>query len=294
MSKIAWIGTGVMGKPMAGHLLEKGHDLTIYTRTKSKAEDLLEGGAKWAESPAKSAVDQEVVCTMVGFPSDVRQVVLGEQGIIKTIGSGSIFIDFTTSQPSLAEEIAEKLEKKDVLSLDAPVSGGDVGAQEGTLSIMVGGHEEAYKSTKSILETLGENIVYQGGPGSGQHTKMCNQIQIAGTMVGMVEALIYGEKAGLDLDTVLQSISGGAAGCWSLDNLAPRILEDDMEPGFYVDHFVKDMGIALEEGKAMQVPMPGLALVHQLYESVQAMGAGKKGTQALYLALEQMASMEGE
>lgn len=265
-----------MGKPMAGHLLEKGHDLTVYTRTKSKAEDLLKGGAEWAEPPTKSVVGQDTVCTMVGFPSDVRQVVLGEQGIIRTIGSGSIFIDFTTSQPSLAEEIAEKLKKKDVLSLDAPVSGGDVGAQEGTLSKMVGGQEEAYKSTKTILETLGENIVYQGGPGSGQHTKMCNQIQIAGTTIGMVESLIYGENAGLDLDTVLQSISGGAAACWSLDNLAPRILEDDMKPGFFVDHFVKDMGIALEEGKDTQVPMPGLALVNQLYESVQAMGPSKK------------------
>jgi len=292
MSNIGWIGTGVMGGPMVGHLIKAGHRLTIFTRTKSKAKELIDAGAKWAGSPQEAAKNQDFVCTMVGYPRDVREVVLGKEGIVNMVKPGSIFIDFTTSKPSLAIEIAEALEKKGVSSLDAPVSGGDVGARKATLSIMVGGNEEAFKIAKPILEKLGKTIILQGGPGAGQHTKMCNQIQIAGTMIGMVEALIYGVKAGLELETMLGSISGGAAGCWSLDNLAPRILKGDMEPGFFVDHFVKDMGIALEEAKRMQISLPGLALVHQLYVSVQALGAGRKGTQALYIALQHMAAMD--
>ena len=292
MSNIGWIGTGVMGRPMAGHLIKAGHHLAIFTRTKSKAKELIDGGAKWANSPQEAAKDQDFVCTMVGYPQDVREVVFGREGITNTIKSSSIFIDFTTSKPSLAMEIAETLKRKGVSSLDAPVSGGDVGAREGTLSIMVGGDEKAFNVAKPILEKLGKTIILQGGPGAGQHTKMCNQIQIAGTMIGMIEALVYGAKAGLDLETMLHSISGGAAGCWSLDNLAPRILKDDMEPGFFVDHFVKDMGIALEEAQRMQLSLPGLALVHQLYVTVQALGAGRKGTQALYLALQRMAAMD--
>jgi len=292
MSKIGWIGTGVMGGPMASHLMKAGHHLTVFTRSKSKARELIDAGAKWANSPQETAKNQDFVCMMVGYPQDVREVVFGKEGIINTIKPGSIFIDFTTSKPSLAIEIAEALEKKGVFSLDAPVSGGDIGARRATLSIMVGGNKEAFKAAKPILEKLGKTIILQGGPGAGQHTKMCNQIQIAGTMVGMVEALVYGNKAGLDLETMLGSISGGAAGCWSLDNLAPRILKGDMEPGFFVDHFVKDMGIALEEAQRMQISLPGLALVHQLYVSVQAFGAGRKGTQALYLALQRMAAMD--
>jgi len=292
MSKIGWIGTGVMGRPMARHLLEEGHSLKVYNRTKSKAEPLVDAGAQWVDSPQEAARGNEFVCVMVGFPQDVRQVFLGEQGAINSVQEGTILIDFTTSKPSLAEEIAERFAEKGAQTLDAPVSGGDVGAERGELSIMVGGPEEAFEEAEFIFDRLGENVVLQGGPGAGQHTKMCNQIQIAGTMIGMVEALLYGTKAGLDLETMLESISGGAAGCWSLDNLAPRVLEGDMEPGFFVDHFVKDMGIALEEAKKMQLSMPGLSLVHQLYVSVQAMGKGKKGTQALYLALKRMAGVE--
>lgn len=292
MSNIGWIGTGVMGAPMVRNLMKAGHNLTVYTRTKSKARELLNEGAKWTDSPQQTAKGQDFVCSMVGYPEDVREVVLGEKGVIHGITPGSIFIDFTTSKPSLAVEIARALEEKDVLSLDAPVSGGDVGAKKGTLSIMVGGQEKAFNTAKPILEKLGKTVVYQGPPGSGQHTKMCNQIQISGTMIGMVEALLYGVKAGLDLETMLSSISGGAAGCWSLDNLAPRILKGDMEPGFFVDHFVKDMGIALEEAKRMKLSLPGLSLVHQLYVSVQALGAERKGTQALYLALKNMAGIE--
>ncbi|RLE11269.1 NAD(P)-dependent oxidoreductase [Candidatus Aerophobetes bacterium] len=292
MSTIGWIGTGVMGRPMAHHLIEAGHRLTIFTRTKSKAKQLLEAGAEWANSPQEAAKDKDFVCTMVGYPQDLQEVVFGKEGVINTIKAGSIFIDFTTSRPTLAVEIANALKERGVLSLDAPVSGGDVGARNATLSIMVGGEKEAFIAARPILERLGKTVILQGGPGAGQHTKMCNQIQIAGTMVGMVEALIYGVKAGLDLEAMLKSISGGAAGCWSLDNLAPRILKGDMEPGFFVDHFVNDMGIALEEAKRMQLSLPGLALVHQLYVSVQALGAGRKGTQALYLALKHMAGMD--
>lgn len=289
MCKIGWIGLGVMGASMVDNLMKAGHSLTIYTRTREKAEDLIQRGALWASSPKEVAQGQDFLCSMVGFPEDVHQVVLGDEGIIHTIESGSVFIDFTTSRPQLAIEISEALEERGVLALDAPVSGGDVGAREGRLSIMVGGQEEAFQRAKSIFDVVGSKVLLQGGPGAGQHTKMCNQIQIAGTMIGMVEALLYGMKAGLSLESMLQSIAGGAAGCWSLDNLAPRILKGDMDPGFFVDHFVKDMGIALEEAKRMKISLPGLSLVHQLYVSVQSIGAGKKGTQALYLALENMA-----
>ncbi len=277
---------------MAAHLIKAGHNLTVFTRTKSKAKELIDAGAEWASSPQETAKSKDFVCAMVGRPQDVREVVFGKEGIANTIKADSIFIDFTTSRPSLAIEIAEALKKKGAFSLDAPVSGGDVGAQSATLSIMVGGDEETFDAAKPVLERLGKTIILQGGPGAGQHTKMCNQIQVAGTMIGMVEALIYGAKAGLDLETMLQSISGGAAGCFLLDKLAPRILKGDMEPGFFVDHFVKDLGIALEEAQKMQIFLPGLALVHQLYVSVQALGSGRKGTQALYLALQRMAGSD--
>ncbi len=292
MSNIGWIGTGVMGGPMAAHLIRAGYRLTIFTRTASKAKELIDAGARWVGSPQEAAKNRDFVCIMVGYPRDVRQVVLDEEGVINTIKPGSIFIDFTTSEPSLAIEIAEALKKREVFSLDAPVSGGDVGARNATLSIMVGGDKGAFNAAKPILKKLGKTIILQGGPGAGQHTKMCNQIQIAGTMIGMVEALIYGTKAGLDIETMLKAISGGAAACWSLDNLAPRILKGDMEPGFFVEHFVKDMGIALTEAQKMHLSLPGLALVHQLYLSVQALGAGRKGTQALYLALQHMNVMD--
>ncbi len=292
MNNIGWIGTGVMGGPMAAHLIRAGYRLTIFTRTASKAKELIDAGARWVGSPQEAAKNRDFVCIMVGYPRDVRQVVLDEEGVINTIKPGSIFIDFTTSEPSLAIEIAEALKKREVFSLDAPVSGGDVGARNATLSIMVGGDKGAFNAAKPILKKLGKTIILQGGPGAGQHTKMCNQIQIAGTMVGMVEALIYGTKAGLDIETMLKAISGGAAACWSLDNLAPRILKGDMEPGFFVEHFVKDMGIALTEAQRMHLSLPGLALVHQLYLSVQALGAGRKGTQALYLALQHMNVMD--
>ncbi len=289
---IGWIGTGVMGSAMCKHLLDKGYPITVYNRTKSKAELLIKQGAKWADSPAEVAENSKIIFTIVGFPNDVREVYFSENGIFAGAKEGSILVDMTTTEPTLAKEIYQAARERDAYAIDAPVSGGDVGAREGRLSIMIGGDKEVVTSIMPLFELMGKNIVYQGPAGAGQHTKMCNQITIAGTMIGMCEALLYGYKAGLDLETVLKSISRGAAGCWSLDNLAPRILKRDFEPGFFVEHFIKDMGIALEEAKRMNLSLPGLALVHQLYIALKAQGHGKKGTQALILALEKLSNVE--
>jgi 3-hydroxyisobutyrate dehydrogenase len=227
-----------------------------------------------------------VVVTMLGFPEDVREVYFGERGVLAGIRAGSAVIDMTTTSPSLACEIYGAAKQKGVSAVDAPVSGGDVGAQNATLSIMVGGDRDAVQSIDSLLKRMGRNVVYQGGAGAGQHTKMCNQITIASTMVGVCEALLYGSRSGLDLETMLESIGGGAAACWTLDNLAPRILKRNFDPGFFVDHFVKDMGIALEEARRMKLQLPGLELANRLYQQVQALGHGRCGTHALMLALE--------
>ncbi len=288
---IGWIGTGVMGVSMLGHLNNAGYSCTTYTRTKSKAESLLANGVKWANSPAEVAAVSDVVFTIVGFPKDVREVYLGENGILAKAKPGAVLVDMTTTEPSLAVEIYEAAKAKNIKSVDAPVSGGDVGAKNGTLSIMAGGDKEAFDKVYPLFEIMGKQIVYQGESGSGQHTKMCNQITIAGTMIGVCEALLYGHKAGLDLPTMLSSISGGAAGCWTLDNLAPRIVNRNFDPGFFVEHFIKDMGIALKEAEAMGLSLPGLALVKQLYLAVQAQGHGKLGTHALTLALEKLSGL---
>lgn len=287
-TRVGWIGTGVMGRWMCEHVMNKGYQVTVYNRTKVKAQPLLDKGAKWTDSPKEVAEQSDVVFTIVGFPSDVREVYFGENGILAGTRPGMILIDMTTTEPSLAKEIYEAAKAKGATALDAPVSGGDVGAREARLSIMVGGDKEAFEKVLPLFEAMGKNIVYQGGPGAGQHTKMCNQIVIAGTMIGVCEALLYGYKAGLDLEKMLQSISKGAAACWTLDNLAPRILQRDFEPGFFVEHFVKDMEIALREAAQMKISLPGLALVHQLYVALKANGYGKKGTHALMLALEQL------
>jgi 3-hydroxyisobutyrate dehydrogenase len=287
-TRIGWIGTGVMGAPMCGHLLEAGYAVTVYNRTRGKAEPLLEAGAVWADSPKAVAENSEVVFTIVGFPEDVRAVYLDDQGILAGARPGTITVDMTTTRPSLAETLFEAGRSRGVRAVDAPVSGGDVGAREGRLSIMVGGDKPAVDAVMPLLERMGGNIVHQGPAGAGQHTKMCNQIVIAGTMVGVCESLLYGAKAGLDLATMLRSISGGAAACWTLDNLAPRVLKRDFDPGFFVEHFIKDMGIALDEAGRLNLSLPGLALVHQLYLAVQAQGHGQCGTHALMLALEQL------
>jgi 3-hydroxyisobutyrate dehydrogenase len=291
-TRLGWIGTGVMGVSMCGHLVAKGYSITIFNRTRAKAQPLLDQGAHWGETPEAVAGAADVVLTMVGFPPDVREVYLGPHGLIAGARAGQLFIDLTTTEPTLSREIDAAARAKGAAAVDAPVSGGDVGARNATLSIMVGGDEGAVEAAMPLLAILGKTIVRQGGPGAGQHTKMCNQITIAGTMIGVCEALLYGYKAGLDLETMLKSISGGAAGCWTLDKLAPRILKRNFDPGFMVEHFVKDMGIALDEARRMDLPLPGLALVHQLYTAVKAQGHGRAGTHALMLALEQMSRTE--
>lgn len=279
---IGFIGTGVMGKSMAGHLLNAGYQVTVYTRTKEKADELLENGAVWSDSPGDVAKKSDVIFTIVGYPADVEEIYLGEEGLIPNGKPGTYLIDMTTSTPSLAKEIYQQAKKKEMHALDAPVSGGDVGAKEARLAIMVGGDSEAFLEIEPLLNILGTNIVHQGEAGAGQHTKMSNQIAIASNMIGVCEAIIYAEKAGLDPETVLKSISTGAAGSWSLSNLAPRMINENFEPGFYIKHFIKDMKIALDEAKRMEMEVPGLSLAISLYEQLARKGEENSGTQALY------------
>ncbi|AMV39978.1 NAD(P)-dependent oxidoreductase [Planctomyces sp. SH-PL62] len=291
-TRIGWIGTGVMGASMCGRLIDAGYSATVFNRTRSKAEPLVARGAKAVGSPAEVAAASDVVFSIVGHPKDVREVILGVDGALTTARPATVLVDMTTSEPALAAAIAEQAGAKAVHALDAPVSGGDVGAREGRLSIMIGGDEEVAEAVRPLFEVLGKTIVFHGGPGSGQHAKMTNQVLIAGNMVGVCEALLYACKAGLDPETVLRSVSNGAAGSWSLSNLAPRMLAGDFEPGFFVEHFLKDMGIALAESRRMGLALPGLALVEQLYRAVAARGLGRKGTQALVLALADLSCVD--
>lgn len=283
---VGLVGTGVMGKSMAGHFIQAGYEVHIYNRTKSKAQDLLDQGAHWQDSPGLLAQQCDVIITMVGFPNDVEEIYLGENGILSNTKPGSYVIDMTTSSPMLAKEIYEKALAGQVFSLDAPVSGGDIGAKEARLSIMVGGSREAFDAMLPLFEKIGTNIVYQGEAGAGQHTKMCNQIAIASNMMGVVEALVYAKKSGLDPSTVLKSIESGAAGSWSLSNLAPRIIAGNFAPGFYVKHFIKDMKIALQSAEEMKVELPGLSLAKSLYEQLAASGEEDSGTQALFKIID--------
>ena len=291
-TRVGWIGTGVMGSSMVGHLMNVGFAATVYNRNRSKAEALLGRGARWADSPAEVARNSDVIFTIVGVPRDVREVLLGAQGALAGAARGSVLVDMTTSEPSLAVEIYEAAKAKGVHSVDAPVSGGDVGAREARLSIMLGGDKGVVEALNPLWNAMGKTIVHQGGPGAGQHTKMVNQILIASGMIGVCEALLYGYKAGLDLPTVLQSVGSGAAGSWSLSNLGPRIMNNNFDPGFFVEHFIKDMGIALEESRRMGLCLPGLALANQLYLAVQAQGMGRNGTHALHLALAKLAGVD--
>ncbi|WP_165064715.1 NAD(P)-dependent oxidoreductase [Paludisphaera rhizosphaerae] len=291
-TRIGWIGTGVMGSSMCGRLIDAGYSATVFNRTRLKTEGLVARGARAANSPAEVAQASDVIFTIVGYPRDVREVILGEQGALSAAAAGSVLVDMTTSEPALAVEIADRSKERGVYSLDAPVSGGDIGAREGRLSIMIGGERSVAESVGPLFEAMGKTIVYQGGPGSGQHTKLVNQTLIAGNMVGVCEALLYAHKAGLDVETVLRSVSGGAAGSWSLSNLAPRMVAGDFEPGFFVEHFLKDMGIALGEARRMNLSLPGLALAEQLYRAVAAQGMARKGTQALVLALADLSRVE--
>jgi 3-hydroxyisobutyrate dehydrogenase len=292
MKKVGWIGTGVMGTSMCGHLLGKGFPVTLHTRTRAKAESLLARGAVWADSPAAVAAQSDVIFLMVGLPADVRACVLGDGGILQGARPGTVVVDMSTSEPALAREIAEAAAARQVHAVDAPVSGGDVGAREARLSIMIGGDAEVVKTLDPYFAAMGKTWVHQGPAGAGQHTKMVNQILIATMMIGVCEALLYGWRAGLDLERVLQSVASGAAGSWSLSNYGPRIIAGNFEPGFFVEHFLKDMGIALSEARRMNLSLPGLALAEQLYASVKACGWGHKGTHSLQLALARLSNVD--
>ncbi len=291
-TRIGWIGTGVMGHSMCGHLLKAGFTATLFNRTREKAEPLLAAGADWADTPCAVAEAADVVFTIVGFPNDVREVILGADGVLAGCRPGSIIVDMTTSEPSLAQQIARQAEARGVHAVDAPVSGGDIGAREARLSIMVGGGREAVEAVMPCFQAMGKTVVHQGGPGAGQHTKMVNQVLIATNMIGVCEALLYGYRAGLDLETVMQSVASGAAGSWSLANLGPRIIQNNFDPGFFVEHFIKDMGIALAEARRLGLSLPGLALAEQLYLAVKAQGHGRLGTHALMLALARLSDID--
>ena len=286
-TRVGWIGTGVMGQAMAGHILAAGFPVTVFNRTRSKADGLVSKGASYVDSPLAVAERSDVVFTIVGYPTDVRQVVLGEKGILQGLKKGGIYVDMTTSEPSLAREIYEAARAKSVEAVDAPVSGGDKGAKGGTLAIMAGGREETVKLLTPLFKVMG-SCTYLGPAGSGQSCKLANQVTIASTMVGLIEGLLYAHKAGLDVTTYLKAVSGGAAGSKSMDLYSSRIQARDFAPGFYVNHFVKDLGIALNECQRMGLALPGLALAQQLYVSLKSYGEGDLGTQALIVSLERL------
>lgn len=294
-TQIGWIGTGVMGSSMAAHLIDAGYRLVVYNRSLEKTQSLVQRGATLADSPRDLAQQSDIIFSIVGYPSDVRQVILGDSpedpSVISGLRPGAIVVDMTTSQPTLAVEIEQAIRRAGGRALDAPVSGGDIGAKAATLSIMVGGDPETYHQVLPLLQQMGKTIVFQGPAGSGQHTKMVNQTLVAASMIGVCEALLYAQRAGLDMPTVLKSVSSGAAGSWALSNLAPRIVAGDYAPGFYVEHFLKDMQIVLEEAARMKLAMPGLALVNQLYNAVAAQGHARSGTQALIVALKKLSSL---
>ena len=293
-TKIGWIGTGVMGRSMCQHLIAAGYSVTVFNRTRQKAESLLVAGATWADSPHDVAIASDVVFAIVSLPSDVRDVFLGSAGILAGTRPGNIVVDMTTSQPALALEIFSAAAKRQVHSIDAPVSGGDIGAKNGTLSIMIGGAAEPVAALQPCWDAMGKAIVHQGGPGCGQHTKMVNQILVAAGMIGVCESLLYAFRSGLDLTKVLLSVSSGAAGSWALTNLGPRIVDNNFAPGFVVEHFIKDLGIAVAESKRLELTLPGLELAQRLYADVQRQGWGLDGTQALQKTLSAMAGVDWE
>ena len=281
-SRIGFVGLGVMGRSMARHLLEAGHQLTVYNRTRSRAEEIVRAGAGWADSAGAAARDADIVITMVGYPHDVEEVYFGERGIIANAHAGALLIDMTTSTPALAQRVAEAAEARGLQALDAPVSGGDIGAREARLTIMAGGASEAFERALPVFQVMGKTINLMGGPGAGQHTKMCNQIAIAAGMLGVCEALAYAQGAGIDQSAMINTISTGAAASWSLSNYGPRIIRGDFAPGFYVKHFIKDMEIALQAAREMGMAAPGLELALSRYRELAMQGGEDLGTQALY------------
>ena len=286
--RIGWIGTGVMGMPMCGHLLSAGYAASVTSRTRSKADTLIEQGASWCESPAEVAAQADIVFTTVGRPEEVREVYFGEQGVFAGLQPGAIVVDMGTTPPSLTREIAERAISLGAQAVDAPVSGGDVGARNASLSVMAGGEECVVDSIRPLFDCMAKTVAWMGEAGNGQHTKMANQLAVAGTMIGVCEALVYAARAGVDLEKLVSVISKGAAGCWTLDNLAPRIIRGDDAPGFMVDHFVKDLSIALAECEQMGITLPGLELASRLYRQLQTIGHGQSGTQALVHAIRQL------
>ena len=288
-TKLGWIGLGVMGGSMCQHLMSAGYPMSVFTRSKDKAGKVLSNGAVWCNTSAEVVEQSDVVFTMVGQEQEVREVYFSAAGLFAADSSSSIsgklFIDMGTTAPALTLELADFAQQHGAQFIDAPVSGGDVGARNASLSIMAGGEAAVLAGAKVLFDHLG-NVRMMGQAGSGQHAKMCNQIVVAGTMIGVCEALLYAKNAGLDCEALVAAIRPGAAGCWTLDNLAPRILQDDFAPGFMVEHFIKDLSIALNEIKRMEVQLPGLTLAASLYEKLATMGHGKSGTQALLLALE--------
>lgn len=291
-TRIAWIGTGVMGTSMCGRLMEAGYAATVHNRTREKTEPLVARGASYAATPRAAAEQADVVFTMVGHPHDVEEVVLGADGALAGCRAGGILVEMTTSQPTLAERIAEEAAARGVMAIDAPVSGGDVGARNGTLSIMIGGDAETIDALEPCWQAMGSKWIRQGGPGAGQHTKMVNQTLVAAGMVGICEALLYAHQAGLDLDRTLESVASGAAGSWALSNLGPRMIRGDYAPGFFVEHFLKDLAIILEESRRMNLALPGVALAEQLYRAAAGQGHLRDGTQSLVVALAQISGIE--
>jgi 3-hydroxyisobutyrate dehydrogenase len=291
-TRLGWIGTGVMGSSMCCHLLDAGYTVTVHNRTQVKAEDILKKGAIWAESPQAVAEQSHVIFSIVGYPQDVEDVLLGTHGALEGCRSGSVLVDMTTSEPKLAASIAEEAARHQVISIDAPVSGGDVGARNATLSIMIGGDRETAHALAPCWHALGKTWVWHGGPGAGQHAKMVNQTLIASNMIGVCEGLLYGYRAGLDLERIMQSVASGAAGSWSLANLGPRMIAGNFDPGFFVEHFIKDLDIALAEAERMELKLPGLKLARELYGRLAERGHARNGTHALMITLAEMSGID--
>lgn len=283
---IGFIGIGVMGKSMAANLQKAGFKINVFTRTKQKAEELLDRGAVWKNTLRELAAESDVIITMVGYPKDVEEIYFGNNGILENAKVGTYLVDMTTSKPALAIQIYKKAKERNLYSVDAPVSGGDIGAKNGTLAIMVGGDQKAFDDLLPMFEVMGGQVILQGGAGAGQHTKLCNQITIASNMIGVCESIMYAKKAGLDPTRVLESITTGAAGSWSLSNLAPRMIEGDYAPGFFIKHFIKDMEIALESARDIGLDTPGLSLSLDLYRELADAGENDSGTQALIKLFE--------
>lgn len=281
MPQIGFIGTGVMGAAIVTNMMKQGLKVNVYNRTKSKTDELVQEGAVWQDTPAAVTANSDIIFTMVGFPKDVETIYFDENGIFSQDITNKIVVDLTTSTPTLAEKIAIKANKLGGIALDAPVSGGDLGAKNGTLTIMVGGQQAAYEKVLPIFKTFGKTFTLHGTSGKGQHTKMANQIMIAGTMTGMTEMMVYANKAGLDLDKVIETLSGGSAANWSLSNYSPRILKENYSPGFFVKHFIKDLKIALDEAEKMNLELPSTKLATELYEKLANKGFENDGTQAL-------------